>query len=175
MKSSEEHYQKEKYVNLRLQQSFNKEELDNIVITMHNFDDEGLKIYYRLGCISLNMYANLLLASKSCFSEEELWYMMVTLANHISALHDKQFSHNDVKPSNIVLVHEGARYVLKLVDLGSCTEGEEQNLFFTPAYFPKDCKLDTPEKKYRADLYGVGRTLEILIVQQIYGKDSSEL
>ncbi|CBJ33714.1 serine/threonine protein kinase [Ectocarpus siliculosus] len=73
----------------------------------------------------------------------------------------------DLKFSNIILVHNGARYVAKVSDFGlSCAIGHNRYpRCGTPGYFPHEVSLEHTVAEPSTDAFSVGAMLAILALQ----------
>jgi eukaryotic-like serine/threonine-protein kinase len=88
------------------------------------------------------------------------------LALALGAAHDAGIAHNDLKPSNVMLL-EGSTAdapMIKLIDFGAATPvgTAEEYLFGTPGYMAPERILSAPSDG-RADLYALGMMLYEMI------------
>ena len=94
--------------------------------------------------------------------EQALAYLMA-LMPAFSYLHASGFTHNDMKPENVMI--DGDR--IKLIDLGAMRKiGDQGGLIFGTEGFIAPEASDDPIAV--SDLYAVGRTLAILLMDFLY-------
>ena len=95
-------------------------------------------------------------------------------ADALQYAHDRGVLHNDLKPDNILLTHDG---VLKIIDFGTAnlihTELNEEYLIGTPAYMsPEQLRGEVLDE--RSDVYALGMiTCELLTGTLPYSLNSS--
>src|SRR6185312_13691565 len=97
----------------------------------------------------------------------EAFNVAIELFDALAYLHDQKVIHCDVKPANIILQKEGARYVTKLIDFGCARklaeDGAASGAPGTPLYAAPeqwDNELLTP----KTDVYSAGHTLYEMLV-----------
>jgi serine/threonine-protein kinase len=83
-------------------------------------------------------------------------------ARGVNALHDAGVIHRDLKPGNLMLIHEDERLILKICDLGLAKiEGAERMtvdgiVFGTPLYMAPEQVLSPATIGRSADIYALG-------------------
>ena len=83
-----------------------------------------LKIYTEyadLGTLQDFIYRNRLESSK--FSEDFIWYVLISLMDVLNYIHEKELVHRDIKPSNLFFKIENGKQCLKLGDFGMSKRG----------------------------------------------------
>src|SRR6185369_10283242 len=89
--------------------------------------------------------------------------VFIQVCQGLSAAHEKNIIHRDMKPENIFLAHKGNRQLVKILDFGIAkVSGAETNsltrtgtIFGTPHYMSPEQALGK-SLDYRADIYSVG-------------------
>jgi serine/threonine-protein kinase len=98
--------------------------------------------------------------------------MMLQLCEGMTVAHEAKVIHRDLKPANVMLVPEGAKFIVKIVDFGlakSLDSDAFQNLtqtgevFGSPLYMsPEQCGGSNVDQ--RADIYALGCILHYCLV-----------
>lgn len=98
-------------------------------------------------------------------------WLMEQLCNAVSAAHQQQVVHRDLKPGNVMVARlAGNTTVVKVVDFGISKPMDEENLkhtqmgavMGTPGYLAPE-QIMGREIDHRADIYGVGAILHFMI------------
>ncbi|OWK37826.1 protein kinase domain-containing protein [Fimbriiglobus ruber] len=87
--------------------------------------------------------------------------------------HDKGMVHRDIKPANLMLMKDGAKQVVKILDFGLAKVTSERpadtgltgdgQMMGTPDYMAPEQALDAAKADIRADIYALGVTLYFLL------------
>ena len=94
---------------------------------------------------------------------ETLLDLTVSACRALSYLHSRDLVHFDIKPSNIMVTHQG---VLKLVDFGICgpaLRDTQSEISGTAAYMAPEALRSSPKVDLRVDLFSLGVTLYTLV------------
>ncbi len=103
-----------------------------------------------------------ILSRRATLSEDEILRLLFPLLDALEALHDQQFAHRDVKPSNIFLRQNGSPVLL---DFGSArqiapAEAHPLTNLVSPGFAPIEQYSSSPEKQGPwTDIYALGATL----------------
>ena len=103
-----------------------------------------------------------ILARRATLSEHEILRILFPLLDALEALHDQQFAHRDVKPSNIFIRQNGSPVLL---DFGSArqiapAEAHPLTNLVSPGFAPIEQYSSSPEKQGPwTDIYALGATL----------------
>ncbi|MBA2594397.1 MAG: serine/threonine protein kinase [Gammaproteobacteria bacterium] len=103
-----------------------------------------------------------ILARRATLSEHEILRLLFPLLDALEALHDQQFAHRDVKPSNIFIRQDGSPVLL---DFGSArqiapAEAHPLTNLVSPGFAPIEQYSSIPEKQGPwTDIYALGATL----------------
>ncbi len=103
-----------------------------------------------------------ILARRATLSEHEILRILFPLLDALEALHDQQFAHRDVKPSNIFIRQNGNPMLL---DFGSArqiapAEAHPLTNLVSPGFAPIEQYSSSPEKQGPwTDIYALGATL----------------
>ena len=103
-----------------------------------------------------------ILSRRATLSEPEILRFLFPLLDALESLHDQQFAHRDVKPSNIFIRHNGSPVLL---DFGSArqiapTEAHTLTNLVSPGFAPIEQYSSSPEKQGPwTDIYALGATL----------------
>jgi len=103
-----------------------------------------------------------ILARRATLSEHEILRLLFPLLDALEALHDQQFAHRDVKPSNIFIRQNGSPVLL---DFGSArqiapAEAHPLTNLVSPGFAPIEQYSSSPEKQGPwTDIYALGATL----------------
>ena len=110
------------------------------------------------------------LASRSELDSEEVIQIVDQICSAVDYLHSRQVIHCDLKPSNLMMVHQG-RYV-KLIDFGSSRGFGYEKLDFaggTQGFTaPENLKGDGGEVSPRTDVYSIGRLIELMDTKGVF-------
>ncbi|OWK37824.1 protein kinase domain-containing protein [Fimbriiglobus ruber] len=87
--------------------------------------------------------------------------------------HEKGMVHRDIKPANLMLLKDGAKQVVKILDFGLAKVTSERpadtgltgdgQMMGTPDYMAPEQALDAAKADIRADIYALGVTLYFLL------------
>ncbi|MBO5699330.1 MAG: leucine-rich repeat protein [Bacteroidaceae bacterium] len=94
--------------------------------------------------------------------ENNVWKLLLQLAEALKALHDSNILHLDISPDNIILTQ--ANGTLKLLDLGFCVSNfDDSTPGFKRSYGAPETRLrDIHEIDARTDIYAVGSILKFI-------------
>jgi hypothetical protein len=86
---------------------------------------------------------------------------------------EKQMVHRDIKPQNLILLREGKKHVVKILDFGLAKASSEKRrereltasgaMLGTPDYMAPEQIMDAANADIRADIYSLGCTLYYLL------------
>jgi len=103
------------------------------------------------------------------YAEDEAVHIVLQIARGLAHAHQAGIIHRDVKPQNMVITTEG---VAKLLDLGLAhrpdidAEPESGRAIGSPYYMAPEQILADPNIDHRADVYGLGATLYLMVTGQ---------
>ncbi len=103
-----------------------------------------------------------ILSRRATLSEHEILRILFPLLEALQALHDQQFAHRDVKPSNIFIRHNGSPVLLDFGSARQIAPSEAHTLtnLVSPGYAPIEQYSSSPEKQGPwTDIYALGATL----------------
>ena len=95
------------------------------------------------------------------------------VAQGLQHAHEKGMVHRDIKPANLILMKEGNKQVVKILDFGLAKVTSENSadtgltgdgqMMGTPDYMSPEQSLDAAKADIRADIYSLGVTLYYLL------------
>ncbi len=110
-----------------------------------------------------------------CVRWERAVEIMTPVLEALAALHDADVVHRDVKPSNILVKHDGGRLDVRLIDLGICREHElddrtniteDSQVLGTLSYMAPE-QLMNYTVDARSDIYAAGCVLFELLCDRL--------
>jgi serine/threonine protein kinase len=118
-----------------------------------------------------------LLESKGKLSIEETFMLTAGPASALAAAHDAQIIHRDVKPDNILLVHEDGRLRAKLGDFGIARMNSERvdaqfrtatmKMMGTPGFMAPEQVNPKEGIDHRADIFSLGCVLYLCLTGEL--------
>jgi serine/threonine protein kinase len=95
------------------------------------------------------------------------------VANGLQYAHENETVHRDIKPANLILLRQGKRHSVKILDFGLAKVTSENamqadltaagQMMGTPLYMAPEQALDAAAADIRADIYSLGCTLFFLL------------
>ena len=135
------------------------------VVTFIEERDTGYLVMRYVDGRSLQEYVEKLPQSR--LATEEAYIILMQILDGLSAVHEQQLLHRDIKPLNIYLTSEGQT---KLLDFGSARQflGEatqDVTNFVTPSYSPPELYDETSHSRQGpwTDIYGTGATAYFIL------------
>jgi len=96
-------------------------------------------------------------------SEAAAWHLAQLLAEGLEALHRAELTHGDLKPANLMVLHDGT---LRLLDLGFSQKPKDgKALQGTPAYLPPE-SFRSETSAVACDLWALG----VVLVEALTGR-----
>jgi serine/threonine protein kinase len=100
-------------------------------------------------------------------------YFALQAAQGLQHAHERGMIHRDIKPGNLILLRQGKKAVVKVLDFGLAKVTSEQRIdgtltqqgqmLGTPDYIAPEQTLDAQKADIRADIYSLGCTLYHLL------------
>ena len=95
------------------------------------------------------------------------------VAQGLQHAHERHMVHRDIKPNNLILMHDGERQVVKILDFGLAKATSENQpeggltgtgqMMGTPHYMAPEQIMNAAKADIRADIYSLGCTLYYLL------------
>jgi serine/threonine protein kinase len=100
-------------------------------------------------------------------------YFALQAAQGLQHAHERGMIHRDIKPGNLILLRQGKKAIVKILDFGLAKVTSEQRIdgtltqqgqmLGTPDYIAPEQTLDAQKADIRADIYSLGCTLYHLL------------
>ncbi len=116
---------------------------EHIVQVYDLFDDNGT-VYYVMELIEGNTLTEIMEKNNRTFSQDETVEVLSQMLDALEVVHDAGILHMDIKPSNIMMNHEG---VFKLIDFGTSKQQTNDKstdnytttiIAYSPGYAPSE-------------------------------------
>lgn len=153
----------------------NTESFKNEIRLASAFNDAHIFKIFNVGLIDSRPYMTYeiihgktmkdVLDERGSFDVDEAVDYMIQIASTVKLIHSHEITHNDLKPDNLMLLHDG---IIKVVDFGIATrtfDASKKQLFGSAQYLDPDVIVT---KKYtkQSDIYSLG----IILFEFITGK-----
>ena len=133
------------------------------------FDDNGT-VYYVMELIDGQTLTEIMEHNKSPFSQEEVRKVLSQMLDALEVVHAARILHMDIKPSNIMMNHEGN---CKLIDFGTSKQQSKENqsdgytttiIAYSPGYAPAE-QISGNKSRWGVwtDYYELGATIYHLL------------
>lgn len=153
----------------------NVESFKNEVRLASAFNDAHVFKIFNVGSIDARPYMTYeilngktmkeVLDERGSFDSDEAIDYMIQIASTVRLIHSHEITHNDLKPDNLMLLHDG---IIKVVDFGiatRCLEPAKTHLFGSAQYLDPDVILSKTYTK-QSDIYSLG----IILFEFVTGK-----
>jgi serine/threonine protein kinase len=164
---------------------------DNVVHLIEHIDSERWQ-FFVLEKMTCDLYAWITAGTKFGISEAQTRRVMLGVSNAVRYLHANQWSHNDIKPENILLDFEADKVTLKqakLTDFGFCMRHTTSKMLTntghgTEYYMAPEvlccCRHTSQSSKptYDAaasDVFSLGATLFVALVGEFLPRNTNRV